>query len=218
MEYKKILHLIEQGEGLRVEYKQRFSTFEKIAKEMIAFANTSGGYILFGIDDDKSVYGIASEKADIDLIKETAEKYCEPKIDYRIESAEINKKDILIVEIIESKNKPHRLQDYKNILDLNTAQVYVRINDKSVLASKEMIKLMQTRTSGKTLYKYEIGSIERFVFEFLDKYERITVKELSKSANISDRRASRTLIKLVRVNLLFLHTKDNGENFFTYAG
>lgn len=218
MEYKKILNLIEQGEGLRIEYKQRFSTFEKIAKEMIAFANTSGGYILFGIDDDKSVYGIASEKADIDLIKETAEKYCEPKIDYRIESAEINNKDILIVEIIESKNKPHRLQDYKSILDLNTAQVYVRINDKSVLASKEMIKLMQTRTSGKTLHKYEIGSIERFVFEFLDKYEKITVKELSKSANISDRRASRTLIKLVRVNLLFLHTKDNGENFFTYAG
>ncbi|MEW6196133.1 MAG: ATP-binding protein [Bacteroidota bacterium] len=218
MEYKKILQLIEQGEGLRIEFKQRFSTFEKIAKEMIAFANTSGGFILLGVDDDKSIYGIASEKSDLELVKETAERYCEPKVDYRIETAEIKKKDILIIEIVESKIKPHRLQDYKNELDLNTAQVYVRINDKSVLASKEMIKLMQTQTSGKSLNKYEVGPKEKFVFEFLDKYEKITVKELSKSANISERRASRTLIKLVRANLLLIHTKDNGENFFTYAG
>ncbi len=218
MEYKKILQLIEQGEGLRIEFKQRFSTFEKFAKEMIAFANTSGGFIFLGVDDDKSIYGIASEKSDLDLIKETAEKYCEPKVDYRIEPAEIKKKDILIIEIMESKIKPHRIQDYKNELDLNTALVYVRINDKSVLASKEMIKLMQTQTSGKSLNKYEVGPKEKFVFEFLDKYEKITVKELSKSANISERRASRTLIKLVRANLLLIHTKDNGENFFTYAG
>ena len=53
-----------------------------------------------------------------------------------------------------------------------------------------------------------IGSNERIVFEFLDKFERITVKDLGKYANISDRRASRTLIKLVRANLLLIHMKD----------
>jgi len=215
---KKIAEMIERGEGLTVEFKQRFSSFEKIAKEMIAFANTRGGYILIGVDDDKSIYGIASEKSDVELVKESAEKYCVPPVDYKIETLEITHKDILIVEIAESKTKPHRIQDYKNKLELNNAQVYVRINDKSVLAGKEMIKILQTQSTGSSLKNYFVGNQEKIVFEYLDKNESINVKELSKLANISERRASRTLIKLVRANLLLIHLKDNGESYFTYAG
>lgn len=215
---KRIAEMIESGEGLTVEFKQRFSSFEKIAKEMIAFANTRGGCILIGVDDDKSIYGIASEKSDIELVKESAEKYCVPPVDYKIETIEIERKDILIVEISESKNKPHRIQDYKNKLELNNAQVYVRINDKSVLAGKEMIKILQTQSTGSSLKNYFVGDQEKIVFEYLDKNESVNVKELSKLANISERRASRTLIKLVRANLLLLHLKDNGESYFTYAG
>lgn len=218
MNHKKVLELIEEKEGVHVEFKQRFSSHEKIAKELIAFANTSGGYLLIGIDDDASVYGIASEKSDTELIRETAEKYCEPPIDYGISFHEIKHKEVLVVEVLESKIKPHRLQDFNKTLDLNTAQVYVRINDKSVLASKEMIKLMQTTSSGKSLVNYNVGKIEKSVFEFLDKNELITVKELSKHCNISERRASRTLIKLVRANIILIHVKDNGENYFTYSG
>lgn len=215
MNRKKILEMIEQGEGLTVEFKQRFSSYEKIAKEMIAFANTSGGVILFGIDDDKSIYGVESEKSDAELIKDTAEKYCQPPVEFRTNYIELDNKEIAAVEIFESKRKPHRIQDYKTGIDLNDAQVYVRINDKSVLASKEMIKLLQTRSSGKSLTKYAVGPLEKIVFAYTDKHETITVKELSKFANISERRASRTLIKLVRANLMLIHTKENGENYFT---
>ncbi|MEW6655192.1 MAG: ATP-binding protein, partial [Bacteroidota bacterium] len=209
---------IEGGESLNVEYKQRFSSYEKIAKVMIAFANTRGGCLFIGVDDARKIYGIASEKSDNDLIRETAEKFCEPKIEIFLECINIDKKDVLVVEIPESKNKPHRIQDYKAALDLNTAEVYVRVNDKCVPASKEMIKLLQTQTRGRTLEHYEVGQNEKAVFSYLDKNEKITVKELGSLANISDRRASRTLIKLVRANILLIHTKENGESYFTYAG
>jgi predicted HTH transcriptional regulator len=215
MNRKKILELIEMGEGLHVEYKQRFSTHEKIAKSIIAFANTSGGVILIGVDDDKSIYGIESEKSDTELVKETAEKFCVPPVICNINSYEIENKEVMAVDIPESDIKPHRIQDYKSYLDLNSAQVYVRVNDKSVLASKEMIKLLQTRQSNKSLVNYSVGNNEKIVFEYLEKNEKISVKELSKIANISDRRASRTLVKLVRANLLLIHVKDNGENYFT---
>jgi predicted HTH transcriptional regulator len=218
MNHKKVLELIEEREGVHVEFKQRFSSHEKIAKELIAFANTNGGYLLIGIDDDASVYGIESEKSDTELIRETAEKFCEPPINYEISFHEIKHKEVLVVEVFESKIKPHRIQDFNKSLDLNTAQVYVRVNDKSILASKEMIKLMQTSTSGKSLVNYNVGKVEKSVFEFLDRNEFITVKELSRYSNISERRASRTLIKLVRANILLIHVKDNGENYFTYSG
>ncbi len=218
MKRKTVFEMIEKGESLTVEFKQRFSSHEKIAKELIAFANTRGGFLFIGIDDDKSVYGIDGEKADAGLVIETAEKYCVPPVKYELHDFEIDKKEILIVEVFESDVKPHRMQDYLAELDLNTAAVYVRVNDKSVPAGKEMIKILQAQTRGAGLTNYVISKDEKIVFDYLDKNETITVQELSKYGNISYRRASRTLIKLVRANLVLIHQKENGESFFTYAG
>ena len=80
-----------------------------------------------------------------------------------------------------------------------------------------MIRILRSKTSNQSLKKYVIGQNEKMVFEFLAKNERISVKELSGLVNISERRASRTLVKMVRADLLMIHTKDNGEEFFTSA-
>ncbi len=218
MNAKAALALIREGESLTVEFKRHFSEFEKIAKEMIGFANMKGGFIFFGIDDDGSVYGVQSEKGEAELIKDCAENYCEPPIDYKLHYVEIFGKEIVAAEIFEAEIKPVRVQDYEQKLDLNTAQVYVRVKDKTVPASKETIKILQANAEKKALKNYRIGKTEKIVFEYLDAHERINVKELSNVANISYRRASRALIKLVRANLLIIHTKENGEEFFTYMG
>ena len=217
MKPRELLELIEEGESLTCEFKRKFSTTEKIVREMIAFANTKGGYLIIGVDDDKKIFGVESEKAEAELIYDAAKNFCEPPLDVSIDYVEVKGKEVVVVEVFESQNKPHRIQDYLNELDVNKSVVTIRVNDKSVQASKEMIRILKSQSSELILKKYSIGSNEKAVFEFLDKYERITVKELSNYVNISERRASRTLVKLVRANLLFLHTKDNGEEFFTSA-
>ena len=217
MKLRELLELIEEGESLTCEFKRKFSTTEKIVREMIAFANTKGGYLIIGVDDDKKIFGVESEKAEAELIYDAAKNFCEPPLDVSIDYVEVKGKEVVVVEVFESQNKPHRIQDYLNELDVNKSVVTIRVNDKSVQASKEMIRILKSQSSELSLKKYSIGSNEKAVFEFLDKYERITVKELSNYVNISERRASRTLVKLVRANLLFLHTKDNGEEFFTSA-
>jgi len=217
MKPRELLELIEEGESLTCEFKRKFSTTEKIVREMIAFANTKGGYLIIGVDDDKEIFGVESEKAEAELIYDAAKNFCEPPLDVSIDYVEVKGKEVVVVEVFESQDKPHRIQDYLNELDVNKSVVTIRVNDKSVQASKEMIRILKSQSSELSLKKYSIGSNEKAVFEFLDKYERITVKELSNYVNISERRASRTLVKLVRANLLFLHTKDNGEEFFTSA-
>lgn len=124
-------------------------------------------------------------------------------------------KEVVIVEIPESEKKPHRIQDYTNQFDINSAKIYIRVNDKSVIASKEMVRILRAQTNSLNLKKYSLGPVEKSVFNFLDLHERISVKELGSLANISERRASRALVKLVRANLLLIHTKDNGEEYFT---
>jgi predicted HTH transcriptional regulator len=217
MKYRDLKELIEEGENIQCEFKRKFSTQEKIAREMIAFANTKGGYVLFGVDDDKKIFGVESEKETAELVKDTASNYCEPPLAYSIEFKEFDGKEIVIVSVPESDNKPHRLQDYLNELDINKAVVTIRVNDKSVQASKEMVRILRAQTNKSALKNYVIGVNEKTVFEYLGKKERISVEELSSLVNISERRASRTLVKMVRANLLMIHTKDNGKEFFTAA-
>ena len=215
MTRRQLIKLIEQGENLTVEFKQRFSSEEKIAKEMIAFANTKGGVIIFGVEDNGKICGVRSEKGEAELIKVAAEKYCEPPVLYKLDFINIGPDELVVVTISESEYKPHRLQDYEPKINLNTAQVYVRVNEKSVPASKEMIKILQSRTSGSSLVNYSVSKNEKIVFELLESNEVTNVKELAVKANISNRRASRTLINMVRANLLYLHHKENGEEFYT---
>lgn len=213
-----LLQMIDEGEGLRVEFKRHFSSHEKIARELIAFANTKGGFLILGVEDNGKITGVKSEKEEAELVKQTVNNYIEPIIDYKVHFISVEDKEIVVIEVPESELKPHRIQDYLPELDIRSSQVFIRINDKSVVTGKEMIKILQARYNRKALVNYEIGNNERLVFEFLDKNEMITVKDLAEKANISRRRASRTLIKLVRADLLNIHTKDNGEEYFTYDG
>ena len=64
MKRRELLDLIEEGENIQCEFKRQFTTPEKIAREMIAFANTKGGFIIFGVDDDREVVGVDSEKSE----------------------------------------------------------------------------------------------------------------------------------------------------------
>ena len=218
MKRRDLLDLIEEGENINCEFKRKFSSSEKIAREMMAFANTKGGYILFGVDDDKYIVGVESEKSEAELIKDAAKNYCEPPLEYKIDFLEMKGKEIVIAEIPESDHKPHRLQDYLKEFDINKAVVMIRVNDKSIQASKEMVRILRAQSNHLSLKKYAIGASEKKVFDYLTQNETISVKELSNIANISERRASRTLVKLVRANLLMIHTKDNGDEFFTATG
>ncbi len=217
MNRRELIDLIEEGENIQCEFKRHFTTPEKIAREMIAFANTKGGYIIFGVDDDREVIGVDSEKSESELIIDAAENYCESSLKYSIEYIEVYGKEVVVVEIPESNIKPHRLQDYESEFDINKAVVMVRVNDKSIQASKEMVRILKANSANLALKKYTIGHVEKRVFEYLSRFEKISVKELSNLVNISERRASRTLVKMVRANLLLIHTKDNGEEFFTAA-
>lgn len=217
MNHRELRDLIEEGENLQCEFKLRFTTEEKIAKEMIAFANTKGGYLIFGVDDDREIVGVESEKEIAELVISTANNYCVPPLEIQVDFVQLKGKELVVVTIPESETKPHRLQDYLDELDVNKSIVTIRVNDKSVQASKEMIRILKAQSSNKALIKYTIGPNEKLVFEYLKHKETITVKELSKLVNISERRASRTLVKMVRANLLMIHTKENGEEFFTAA-
>ena len=215
MDVAELKALISEGENFKIEFKRQFSSIEKIAKELIAFANTKGGMILFGVDDDGTIYGVESEKSEIDLIYEAAREYCEPPIDPIVQVIELNRKDVVVAIVEESRTKPHRLQDYRSTLS-REARVYIRVHDKSVIASREVVKIMESESPDSEPLSIIIGENERRLFKYLEDNDRITVKEYAKLVNISERRASRILVNLVRAGVIRIHTEERFE-YFTSA-
>ena len=205
--------LIEGGENQNVEFKRKFTEPEKIAKEMLAFANTHGGRILFGIDDDKSVVGVESEKGEIEYIDLAARFYCEPEISYTVDIMHIYRKDVIIVNIPESFQKPHRLIENGKSDDDET-KVYIRVKDRSVQASKETIKVLKKLRQDAPPQIINLGDKEKALIEYLQTHDRVTLKEFREFLNLSNRRASRILVNLVRADIIRLHNHEK-EDFYT---
>jgi predicted HTH transcriptional regulator len=205
--------LIDSGENQFVEFKRKFTEPEKIAKEMLAFANTHGGRILFGIDDDKSVVGVESEKGEIEYIDLAARFYCEPELQYTVDIFHIYRKDVIIVNIPESFQKPHRLIE-NGKTDTDETKVYIRVKDRSVQASRETIKVLKKLRQDAPPQIINLGDKEKALLEYLQTHERVTLKEFREFLNLSNRRASRILVNLVRADVIRLHNHEK-EDFYT---
>ena len=216
MNNKALLLLLEEGEGSQLEFKRKVTTPEKIARALIGFANTKGGTILFGVDDDRTIVGVESEKSEVEMILAAGRVYCDPPIEPTIEIISHRGKDILEVTIDESSQKPHSLiLDNDGSNDPDT-KVLIRVKDKTVVASKEVVKILRSESPEAQPLRIRIGDTERSVLVYLDSNERITVKEFGQLVNISNRRASRVLIQLVRAGMLRVHTREK-EDFYTLA-
>jgi predicted HTH transcriptional regulator len=216
MNRKDLLELISKGESSTLEFKRKISSFIKIAKEISAFANTIGGYLLIGIDDDGSIIGVESEKGDIYQVLTTCEFYIDPPVIPDIEIVGINGKDIIVVYIEESKIKPHKLNenpDEKN----GFHKTYIRVGEKSVVASREMVRVLAGMSSTSKPITLSIGDKEKRLFSYLDIHERSTVKDFARLVNISDRRSERLLVRLVRAGVLQIHV-DSNYDYFTLIG
>jgi len=214
MSEEEILKIIAGGESSTVEFKRKSPGPLKLAKEISALANTKGGYLFIGVDDNKKLYGIHSEKTEKSIIETAAYFHIEPTLDLEILSFNISKKEIVVAIIPDSINKPHKvlLVDENN----NTKKrAYIRVGEKSVEASSEMARLMtyQNPESGKEL-KLSITEKEQRLFRYLEKYERVTVKDYCKLTNISKRRAERSLVQLVRAGIIQIH-HDSAHDYFT---
>lgn len=129
-----IKELLKKEENEALDFKLSISNSSKIAKTLVAFANTRGGTIAIGINDHKKIIGIDPEE-ELFMINKAAEDYCIPPVLYKSEVYEISYLEdeklaeellILIIDVSKS-NEEHRLLSKENI-----PLKYIRIGDKNI--------------------------------------------------------------------------------------
>ena len=79
-----IFKLISQGEHQQQDFKFCINDSRKIAKSLVAFANTNGGRLLIGVKDNGNVIGIRSEE-EYYMAEAAAKIYSKPKIDFTVQ-------------------------------------------------------------------------------------------------------------------------------------
>lgn len=213
MRRNELRDLIASGESSTLEFKRKFTTVEKFARELIAFANTTGGRLLVGVDDSGKVIGVDSEKEQIDQI-EVSLHSIDPPIQAQIDVVEVDFKDVIVVTIPQSQSRPHHFVHPDAATRPHDRPVFIRDGEQSVQASREMAKILRGMNPDAPPMTLSIGDREQRLFSYLERHQRASVADFARLVNISRRRASQILVKLVRAGVLHIR-HDNGHDYYT---
>ncbi len=99
MTKKELQIIIQEGEGYRIEFKESISNIDK---DLVAFANSSGGRIFLGVTDDKKIAGVQITNKLKTQIQDIANN-CRPEIQIIMEQFY----NILIIDVREGSDKPY---------------------------------------------------------------------------------------------------------------
>jgi len=98
MDKSELQLILQEGEGYKVEFKEALSNIDR---ELVAFANSSGGRILLGVTDDGVIKGVPVTNEFKSRIQDIANN-CRPKIKIAIDRME----DVLVIAVREGEDKP----------------------------------------------------------------------------------------------------------------
>ncbi len=203
-----ILKLIDEGEHQMLDFKFEISDSKKIARSLVAFANTDGGRLLIGVKDNGIISGIRCEEEKY-MIQTASEMFCNPPVKYQAKEWTINGKTVLEVIVPISKNK-HKAPDHNNIY-----KVYIRVNDQNIIADSILIKIWKNRNNQQSV-KVTFTESEIFLLKYLSENKTITLKEFIKKAEINKKEAEKILINFTLINITKIDITEKETIFSLY--
>jgi len=207
MTLQEVANLAKQGEGLHIEFKKKVAHPEKIVKEIIAFANTEGGHLLIGVDDDGTVSGQRFVEEDVFLLDKAIAQMIQPPLVYQKFHLPINaKKGVAVYRIERSPARPHYYYEDKR------KRAFIRVADRSVQASKEVWEILKKQKKEKDVF-FKYGEKEDALMKILKEKPSITLQEYILLAKLPRFVASRTLVKMVLANVLKIIPQE-GEDVY----
>jgi predicted HTH transcriptional regulator len=199
MTFRELQSLVAQGEGLHLEFKHKLPEWPKLMREIVAFANTEGGIVLIGVEDDGTISGLKDPREIEEALVLNLQDWIRPALALEFDVIPLSRKRAVVAILVpRSATKPHYALE--SLVD-NKGTALIRIADNSVRASKETLELLRYEGRERDM-KVEYGEKERILMRHLAAVHSITVQEFSALASISSSAASRTLVHLVKANVL----------------
>ncbi|MCY4128266.1 MAG: helix-turn-helix domain-containing protein [Gammaproteobacteria bacterium] len=150
-----LAQLIRRPEGKTLEFKRDLSSPEKVLRTVVAFANTSGGTILIGIDDSTGdLRGVLNAREEEERLANLISDSVSPQLVPYVELLRYREKTVLGVEVYPSSNRPHYLGD-----SAETGS-YVRIGSTNRRADGELVAEMRRVSRGEAFDEQPIPELD----------------------------------------------------------
>jgi predicted HTH transcriptional regulator len=198
--------LIREGEHQQLDFKFEISDARKIARTMVAFANTDGGRLLVGVKDNGAIAGVRSEE-EIFMLEGAAEMYCKPVVRFKAVRWEIGPKTVVEIIIQPGNKRPYYAMEPDG-----KWLVYIRVKDQNLLANKILLKVWERQKEGVTT-TVQFSGVEEFLLKYLSLHESISFSSFCEVAKIPKFIAETILINLVSLDLLVMDFSDRGVEY-----
>ena len=130
------LEFLHNGENSKVEFKNVNVSTGKLAKEVVSFLNHEGGYIFLGVEDDRNLSGVTTDKNLGEWVVNTCRDRIDPPTNPTllwIRDVEPGK-DVLAIDIAPGISKPYAYIKNKN------EEYYIRVGRTNRKASREELQ------------------------------------------------------------------------------
>jgi len=198
-----IRNLIRQGEHQQLDFKYAVNDSKKIARSLVAFANTEGGTLLIGVKDNGAIAGAEPEE-EFYMVQAASQMYSKPEVYFESKMWNIDKKVVLEIIVPKSENKPHRAPN-----ENGEWKTYIRVEDKNILAN---IILLRVWDKQKKQYPAIINysEKEKILFRYLFENKNITLTKFSNIALIPRKKAEHILVNLIISDIIKMYFAENG--------
>ncbi len=173
---------------------------------MAAFANTDGGKLLIGVDDDGTISGINSQE-ELYMIEKASNMYCIPKVDFTSRKWNVSGKKVLEINIVSSNTPPHKAPDSNG-----KYMAYVRIDDENILASSLQMKIWKKQTASENI-SFSYSHEAKELLDLIKNNQGISLKELITAMQISKYSTENILAELIIMKIIKMETTTDKINF-----
>lgn len=199
---KYIDNLIKKGENQKLDFKFEISDSKKIARTLVAFANTDGGTLLVGVKDNGVIAGIRSEE-EYYMIQAASELYCKPKISFTEKIWTVDGKTIMEINVPISRKLPHYAPD-KN----GNWKAWVRVNDQNLQVNDIILEVWKQKKSSKgILIKYSYS--EEQIMACLKSNPDISLSKIYRITKLGRKKIKKILVNLISIGIIDYEIKEN---------
>ncbi len=213
MDLIQLKRMVRGGEGDRVEFKKKINHPEKVVREVVAFANSTGGHLLIGIDDNGAIDGLSFPGEEEFAMTKAIEELCRPAISFQVETIPVTEvKSVLHYEIFGGQAKPYYAFLNKNH---RLGRAYIRVQDKSVQASRELRKTLQKERSTE-VQGFQYDEAARILVKHLGSHDHITLGEFCKLSNLPTKQASDIVVNLAQNHVIKILPREE-EDWYVFS-
>lgn len=201
-----IHRLIAEGEHQMLDFKFEISDCRKIARSLVAFANTDGGRLLIGVKDNGVISGIRSEE-EKHMIETSAQMYCKPEVKYTVKEWNINGKIVLEVIIPKSEGIKHKAPDHYNIY-----KVYIRVKDENIIANNILVKVWK-REKDRNNINITFSEEEKLLLKCLNERKKISFNDFLEISQLKKKAAEDILVNFILIGMVKINMSDKTISF-----